>query len=165
MTGGLRTRQTRETAPERALSRLTKSYEMDYGRGNAAIDECLPMALATMIVACPHCEAEIEVRIETQAAVAPPLKLPFATEDEFEEWLEASRLSVDEFKQLPFYEWHRDQLEPLTRAVADAAEDETSVEWHRDQLEPLTRALAHETEDETANAGWGSDELSDAPNL
>jgi hypothetical protein len=123
------------------------------------------MALATVIVTCPHCEAEIEVRVETQAAVAPAVKLPFAKEDEFAQWLKASRLSVDEFKRLPFYEWHRDQLEPLTRAVADAAEDETSDEWHRDQLEPLARALADDTEDETANAASGSDELSDAPNL
>jgi hypothetical protein len=60
--------------------------------------------------------------------------------------LKASRLSVDEFKRLPFYEWHRDQLEPLTRALADEAEDETAEEWHRDQIEPLTRALADEAE-------------------
>jgi hypothetical protein len=96
---------------------------------------------------CPHCEAEIEVRIETQAAIAPPLKLPFATEDEFAQWLKASRLSVDEFMRLPFYEWHRDQLEPLTRALTDEAEDETAEEWHRDQLEPPTRALADEAEE------------------
>lgn len=118
-----------------------------------------------MTVTCPHCEAEIEVRIATQAEVAPSLKLPFATEEEFAQWLKASRLSVDEFKRLPFYEWHRDQLEPLTRAVADDAKDETADEWHRDQLGPLTRALADEAEDETANAASGLDELPDAPNL
>jgi hypothetical protein len=78
------------------------------------------MAETKMNVTCPHCEAEIEVRIEMQAAVAPPLNLPFATEEEFEEWLKASRLTIDEFKRLPIYEWHRDQLEPLTRARADA---------------------------------------------
>ena len=95
-----------------------------------------------MSVACPHCEAEIEVRIETQAAVAPPLKLAFATKEEFARWLKASRLSVDEFRQLPVYEWHRDQLEPLTKAVAeDDADDEPADEWHRDQLGPLTRAV------------------------
>jgi hypothetical protein len=118
-----------------------------------------------MTVTCPHCEAEIEVRIETQAAVAPPLRLPFATEEEFAQWLKASRLSVDEFKRLPFYEWHRDQLEPLTRAVADDAKDETADEWHRDQLEPLTRGLADVAEGQTANATSGLDEASDAPNL
>lgn len=118
-----------------------------------------------MTVTCPHCEAEIEVRIETEAAVAPPLMLPFATEEEFTQWLKASRLSVDEFKRLPVYEWHRDQLEPLTRAVADNAEHEMADDWHRDQLEPLTRAPAHEAEDETANVASGRDELSDAPNL
>jgi hypothetical protein len=47
------------------------------------------------------------------------LKLSFATEEEFAEWLKASRLTIDEFKRLPIYEWHRDQLEPLTRARGD----------------------------------------------
>ena len=104
----------------------------------------LAMTRTTMTVTCPHCEAEIEVRIQTQ--VAPPLRLPFATEEEFAQWLRASRLSVDEFRRLPFYEWHRDQLEPLTRAAADDAEDETADEWQRDQLEPLSRGLADEAE-------------------
>jgi hypothetical protein len=102
----------------------------------------------TMTVCCPHCDAEIEVRIETEAEVAPPFKPSFGTQKEFAAWLKASRLSVDEFRRLPFYEWHRDQLEPLTRTVADDAEDETADEWHRDQVEPLTRALPDEAEDE-----------------
>jgi hypothetical protein len=121
------------------------------------------MASATMTVTCPHCEAEIEVRFETQAAVAPPLKLSFANVGEFAQWLKASRLSVDEFRQLPVYEWHRDQLEPLVRAVANDGEDETDDEWYRDQLGPPTRAT-HDA-DHTANAEPGLDELSDAPNL
>jgi hypothetical protein len=123
------------------------------------------MALTPLTVTCPHCEAEIEVRIETQAAVVPPLKLSFASVAEFSQWLKASRLSVDEFRQLPVYEWHRDQLEPLARAVANDAEDETDDEWHRDQLGPPTRAAAEDAEDDTANAEAGLDELSDAPNL
>jgi hypothetical protein len=122
------------------------------------------MALTPLTVTCPHCEAEIEVRIETQAAVVPPLKLSFASVAEFSQWLKASRLSVDEFRQLPVYEWHRDQLEPLARAVANDAEDETDDEWHRDQLGPPTRAAAEDAEDDTANAEAGLDELSDAPN-
>jgi len=84
------------------------------------------MARTTMTVTCPNCEAGIEVRIETQAAVAPLMRLPFATEGEFAQWLKASRFSVDEFKRLPFFEWHRDQLEPLTRGLADVAEDPTA---------------------------------------
>jgi hypothetical protein len=116
-----------------------------------AIDECLPMALTTMTVACPHCEADIEVRIQTQAAVAPPLKLSFSTVAEFAQWLKASRLSVDEFRQLPIYEWHRDQLEPLASAVANDTEDEADDEWHRDQLGPPTRAVARDADD-AANA-------------
>jgi len=123
------------------------------------------MALTPLTVTCPHCEAEIEVRIETQAAVVPPLKLSFASVAEFSQWLKASRLSVDEFRQLPVYEWHRDQLEPLARAVANDAEDETEDDWHRDQLAPPTRAAAEDAEDDTANAEAGLDELSDAPNL
>jgi uncharacterized protein YfaT (DUF1175 family) len=122
------------------------------------------MASGTMIVTCPHCEAEIEVRIETQATVVPSLKLAFASVAEFAQWLKASRLSVDEFRQLPVYQWHRDQIEPLVRAVANDAEDEMDEEWRRDQLGAPTRAVAHDA-DHTANAEPGLDELSDAPNV
>jgi hypothetical protein len=142
-----------------AAGKLVELDKIRTGRGNVAIDECLPMALTTMTVTCPHCEAEIEVRIETQAAVAPPLKLSFSSVAQFAQWLKASRLSVDEFRQLPVYEWHRDQLEPLARAVANDAEDETDDEWHRDQLGPPTRAVARDADD-TANA---EAELSEAP--
>ena len=93
-----------------------------------------------MTATCPYCEAEIEVRLETQAAVAPPLRLAFASVAEFALWLKASRLSVDEFRRLPVYEWHRDQLGPPTRAVAHDA-------------------------DHMANAEPVPDELSDAPNV
>ncbi len=72
---------------------------------------------ATMTVTCPHCEEEIEVRIETQAAVAPRVRFPFATAEEFSLWLRASALSVEEFQRLPVYESHRAQLEPLVRAL------------------------------------------------
>jgi hypothetical protein len=85
------------------------------------------MASTTLALTCPHCEAEIEVRIQTRAAVAPAFKLPFATAEEFSSWLKASRLSVDEFQRLPAYEWHRDQLEPLVRAVANDAEGEPAT--------------------------------------
>jgi hypothetical protein len=122
------------------------------------------MASGTMIVTCPHCEAEIDVRIETQATVVPSLKLAFASVAEFAQWLKASRLSVDEFRQLPVYQWHRDQLEPLVRAVANDAEDEMDEEWRRDQLGAPMRAVAHDA-DHTANAEPGLDELSDAPNV
>jgi uncharacterized protein YfaT (DUF1175 family) len=122
------------------------------------------MASAKMTVSCPHCEAEIEVRFETQAAVAPPLKLSFANVAEFAQWLKASRLSVDEFRQLPVYEWHRDHLEPLVRAVANDADDKAHDEWYRDQLEPPTRAVTHDA-DHTSTAKCGLGELSDAPKL
>ena len=125
-----------------------------------AIHECLPMALTTMTVLCPHCEAEIEVRVETQATVAPPLKLSFSGVAEFAQWLKASRLSVDEFRQLPVYEWHRDQLEPLANAVANDAEDDADNEWHRDQLEPPTRAVACDADDSAPAEA----KLSDATN-
>jgi hypothetical protein len=81
-------------------------------------------ASTTMAVTCPHCEEEIEVRIETQAAVAPLMKFPFATAEEFTLWLRASALSVEEFQRLPVYESHRDQLEPLVRTLAGSAEGE-----------------------------------------
>jgi hypothetical protein len=75
-------------------------------------------ASTSMAVTCPHCEEEIEVRIETQAVVAPLVKFPFATAEEFSLWLSASALSVEEFQRLPVYESHREQLEPLVRAVS-----------------------------------------------
>jgi hypothetical protein len=76
------------------------------------------VASTTMAVTCPHCEEEIEVRLETKAAVAPLVHLPFTTAEEFAHWLEASALSLEEFQQLPVYQSHRDQLEPLVRALA-----------------------------------------------
>lgn len=80
--------------------------------------EPVPASSTTVAVTCPHCEEEIEVRIETQAAVAPLVKFPFATAQEFSVWLSASALSVEEFQRLPVYESHRDQLEPLVKAVS-----------------------------------------------
>jgi hypothetical protein len=50
--------------------------------------------------ACPHCEAEIEVRLEVQAAVTARLKLRFATAEAFESWLKASGFTVEEFERL-----------------------------------------------------------------
>jgi hypothetical protein len=84
------------------------------------------MASTRLALTCPHCDAEIEVRIQTRAAVAPPLKQPVATAEEFSGWLKASRLSVEEFQRLPAYEWHRDQLEPLVKTVTDDTEGETA---------------------------------------
>jgi hypothetical protein len=124
------------------------------------------MASVRMTVTCPHCGEEVDLRIEMQGALAPHSKLPFATEEELARWLKASRLSVDEFRRLPIYEWHRDQLEPLTRAVADDAEDETAAdEWRRDQLGPLTRAGADEAESEETHAASDRDKPSDVPNV
>jgi hypothetical protein len=80
-----------------------------------------------MAVTCPHCEEEIEVRIETQVGVAPVVRFPFATAEEFSLWLRASALSVEEFQRLPVYESHRDQLEPLVRTLAGSAEGERAA--------------------------------------
>jgi hypothetical protein len=63
----------------------------------------------------PHCEAEIEVRLEAQAALAPPLRLAFASVPAFALWLKASRLSVDD-SAVAGLRVDRDQLEPLVRA-------------------------------------------------
>ena len=109
------------------------------------------MARTTVTATCPHCEAEIEVRVETEAEVATPFVPPFTSEQEFERWLKASRLTVEEVKRLPFYEWHRDQLEPLTRALGEDAADEATDEWHRDQVRPLTRGVADEADAERSH--------------
>jgi hypothetical protein len=85
------------------------------------------VAASTVAVTCPHCEEEIEVRIETEAAVAPLVKLPFATPEEFSHWLAASALSVEEFQRLPVYESHRAQLEPLVEAVAASGDGEAAL--------------------------------------
>lgn len=80
------------------------------------------VASTTMAVTCPHCEAEIDVRIESHAAVTPRTTLGFANAEELALWLKASSLSIEEFRRLPVYEWQRDQLEPLVRALADSDE-------------------------------------------
>ena len=69
---------------------------------------------------CPHCQAELEVRVEVEAAVVSPLRLRFDSRAQFEEWLCASGLTLDEFETLPVYEWHREELEPLVQASREA---------------------------------------------
>ena len=69
---------------------------------------------------CPHCQAELQVRVEVKAAVVSPLRLCFDNTAEFEEWLRASALTLEEFETLPVYEWYREQLEPLVRASREA---------------------------------------------
>ena len=51
-----------------------------------------------------------------KADVAPPLRLRFEDTAEFEEWLRASGLTLDEFETLPAYEWYREELEPFVQA-------------------------------------------------
>ncbi|MGZ6662522.1 MAG: hypothetical protein ACXVHQ_37085 [Solirubrobacteraceae bacterium] len=69
---------------------------------------------------CPHCQAELEVRVEVEAAVVSPLRLRFESRAEFEEWLCASGLTLDEFETLPVYQWYPEELEPLVRASREA---------------------------------------------
>ena len=68
---------------------------------------------------CPHCQAELDVRVEIKAAVVSPLRLRFESRTAFEQWLQASGLSLDEFEALPVYEWYREELEPFVRASRD----------------------------------------------
>ncbi len=69
---------------------------------------------------CPHCQADLEVRVEVKAAIVSPLRLRFDSRAEFEEWLHASGLTLEEFETLPVYEWYRKELEPLVRASREA---------------------------------------------
>jgi hypothetical protein len=62
----------------------------------------------------------LDVRVEVKAAVVPPLRLRFNSRAEFEEWLRASGLTLDEFETLPVYEWYREELEPLVRTTREA---------------------------------------------
>jgi hypothetical protein len=94
------------------------------------------MASAAIALKCPHCDAEIEVRVEMDAQVAPPLRLQFATAAEFSAWLKASNLSVEDFKRLPVYRLHRDYFEPLLKSLG--AEPAGGVEADEDSA--ITRA-------------------------
>ena len=69
---------------------------------------------------CPHCQAELEVRIDVKTAVVSPLRLRFDSRAAFEQWLRASGLTLDEFETLPVYEWYREELEPFVRASREA---------------------------------------------
>jgi hypothetical protein len=71
---------------------------------------------------CPHCHAELDVRVEVKAAAVPSLGLHFDGRAEFEEWLRASRLTLDEFETLPVFGWHAEELEPLVQASRAARE-------------------------------------------
>jgi hypothetical protein len=87
---------------------------------------------------CPHCQAELDVRVKVKAAVVSPLRLHFDSGEAFEQWLQASGLTLDEFETLPIYEWYREELEPLVRASREArpvaAPGPTKAPRHRGRL-------------------------------
>jgi hypothetical protein len=62
----------------------------------------------------------LEVRVEVKASVVSPLRLHFDSGVAFEQWLQASGLTLDEFETLPIYDWYREELEPLVRASREA---------------------------------------------
>jgi hypothetical protein len=77
------------------------------------------MVGSTGSVLCAHCEEQVDVRIEVEATVAPPLKLHFPSPDAFADWLRASNFTLSEFQRLSLYNWHRDELEPLVDALRE----------------------------------------------
>jgi hypothetical protein len=77
------------------------------------------MARATVSVICLHCEAQLDVRVEVQAAVVPPLKLHFPSPDALADWLRASGFTLPEFERMPLYSWYRDEFEPLVNALRE----------------------------------------------
>ncbi len=77
------------------------------------------MARSAVSVICPQCETPLEVRVEVQAAVVPPLKLHFPSPDALADWLRASGFTLPEFERLPLYNWYRDEFEPLVDALRE----------------------------------------------
>jgi hypothetical protein len=94
------------------------------------------MASIAIALNCPHCDAEIEVLVQADVQLVPPLRLHFATADELAAWLKASNLSVEEFERLPAYRLHRDHFEPLLKSLG--VEATAGVEADEDS--PITRA-------------------------
>ena len=77
------------------------------------------MARPNVSIACPYCEAQLDIRVEVQAAAVPPLKLHFPSPDTLADWLRASGLTLREFECLPVYDWYRDEFEPLVAALRE----------------------------------------------
>jgi len=77
------------------------------------------MAGSTVPVICPQCEAQLQVRVEVQAAAVPPLKLHLRSPDALAEWLRASGFTLQEFERLPVYNWYHDEFEPLVDALRE----------------------------------------------
>jgi hypothetical protein len=77
------------------------------------------MARSTVSVICLHCGAQLDVRVEVQAAVVPPLKLHFPSPDALADWLRASGFTLPEFERLPLYNWYPDEFEPLVDALRE----------------------------------------------
>jgi hypothetical protein len=94
------------------------------------------MASIAIALNCPHCDAEIEVLVQADVQLAPPLTLHFDTADELGAWLKASNLSVEEFERLPAYRLHRDLFAPLLQSLG--VEPTAAVEADEDS--PITRA-------------------------
>lgn len=74
-------------------------------------------------VTCPHCQQLVNLNVTlTVAAESLTQPLRFETSKAFQAWLDASRLTVSEFRELPIYQAHPEQFDPLIDGLyGDAA--------------------------------------------
>jgi hypothetical protein len=67
---------------------------------------------------CPHCGESIEFDLRVRVATAAPALGPqFENAETLNAWLRASGFTIDEFRRVPLYAQHEEELEPLMRQL------------------------------------------------
>ena len=75
------------------------------------------MSSASIGATCPHCGETIDLNLRVQVATAPALGPQFANADTLNAWLRASGFTLEEFRRVPIYVQHEEELEPLVRQL------------------------------------------------
>lgn len=76
------------------------------------------VSTASITATCPHCRETIDLNLRVQLAAAPPALGPeFQSAEALNAWLRASGFTLEEFRRVPLYAQHEEELEPLIREL------------------------------------------------
>ena len=75
------------------------------------------MSTASITATCPHCGETIDLDVRVHVPTTPPLGPQFESADALNAWLRASGFTIDEFRRVPLYAEHEEELEPLMRQL------------------------------------------------
>lgn len=75
------------------------------------------MSTASISAKCPHCGEKIDLDVRVHVATAPALGPQFQSAETLNAWLRASGFTTEEFRRVPLYAQHEEELEPLMRQL------------------------------------------------